>query len=904
MVNSSSYAFKKLGEACIDQQDYVNGVKHFLNAIKIVEAHDADNHYELGTLQSKIAKAYFDNHDYEESISWYERLLKTYTNFKNMTQQAAIVLGNMASAYDELGLYDKALDHAFKASELNKVITANPSDLANHHWIWAKIYTHIFNTKLALEHLREARCIIEENQPDDRYQLARFDRKKADVLNSLGDYTGAISLYRHILEEQVQSFPERELFRIQTISNIALCLNDQKMYHEALEYSKEVYRYYVETYGDQHQETVLALTNLADNQRDAGDVRSALKNHLKAKEMSDKQPQQLLHKRAQLFNNIGYDYFKLEQYKEAQQWYEKALDMYGDILHADHEDIAIAYLNSADAYHKTKEYAQAHNAYSEYFTRIHKYIEEIFFILDDAQKEKLLQKSRQGFINYFNNAYHYLVLLENQNASLKNIIELKEELFNTWHRRKKVFMDQSVLLSKLLELSEYTHLYTAIKQLKTEQYTLAKLLQNATQEENTQVNLLREKIVVLKHALADDITALNFTLGDDHEVLDTIADSLKKNDVYLDFFNTDKNYYLFVIDHQKNIELAKINTQDKLDIDASVLQLNRNIEKCYDQNEPDSSLRQEAEEILYTLYVLLFKKHLTAYIEDTKKWVISTDGQLNLLPFSALFDGEHYCIEKYQIIYATAVLQEHTLSLHNKKPDITVFADPTYDEISDITSNMDTKLYYCGGKKVELYPSCESLEGVKNEIQNIQAAFLGDISLHIEHEASERNLLALRSPQILHIATHAFVINNRCNDPLLNTALALKGYNTSVQNHYDDGIFTGLKASALHLGNTDLVVLSACKTASGEQSNVLGVSSLSLAFMLAGAKATLVSYWMADDEMTERLFSDFYKALQTDDFSYSEHFHTAQTNLFKYCRENDEIDHPLFWACFAYFGAN
>jgi CHAT domain-containing protein len=62
----------------------------------------------------------------------------------------------------------------------------------------------------------------------------------------------------------------------------------------------------------------------------------------------------------------------------------------------------------------------------------------------------------------------------------------------------------------------------------------------------------------------------------------------------------------------------------------------------------------------------------------------------------------------------------------------------------------------------------------------------------------------------------------------------------------------------LHL-NADLVVLSACDTAVGPLEGEEGISALSRAFLLAGARTVVSTLWSIDDTFSLFLMKQFYK---------------------------------------------
>jgi CHAT domain-containing protein len=102
--------------------------------------------------------------------------------------------------------------------------------------------------------------------------------------------------------------------------------------------------------------------------------------------------------------------------------------------------------------------------------------------------------------------------------------------------------------------------------------------------------------------------------------------------------------------------------------------------------------------------------------------------------------------------------------------------------------------------------------------------------------------------------------------PGLLSGLALAGANHNPDRAtegmpFDDGILTALEVAELDLGNTELVVLSACETGLGRAAGGEGLLGLQRAFQVAGARTVVASLWKVDDGATQQLMSEFYSNL-------------------------------------------
>ena len=138
-------------------------------------------------------------------------------------------------------------------------------------------------------------------------------------------------------------------------------------------------------------------------------------------------------------------------------------------------------------------------------------------------------------------------------------------------------------------------------------------------------------------------------------------------------------------------------------------------------------------------------------------------------------------------------------------------------------------------------------------------------TLLIGQDATEYRLKNLeQAPQILHLATHGFYLEDQqqLERPMVLSGLALTGANAGIQGktdqHGDDGILYAIEAIDLNLEGTQLVTLSACETGEGELDYSEGVYGLIRGFRIAGAQHILMTLRKVGDEAAFQFMSEFY----------------------------------------------
>jgi CHAT domain-containing protein len=175
----------------------------------------------------------------------------------------------------------------------------------------------------------------------------------------------------------------------------------------------------------------------------------------------------------------------------------------------------------------------------------------------------------------------------------------------------------------------------------------------------------------------------------------------------------------------------------------------------------------------------------------------------------------------------------------------------------------------------------------------LEAKAVGDVVL-LKGNATETRLgKALQGRarwRALHLATHGLISSDR---PLWSSlALAPDGES--------DGFLTAIEVFRMSTP-ADLVVLSACETARGDQMDAEGIYGLTRAFMFAGASSVLCSLWRVDDEATKALMVKFYELWNPEEgkgIGAAEALRRAQA----FIRSHEKWAHPYFWAAWTLWG--
>ncbi len=234
------------------------------------------------------------------------------------------------------------------------------------------------------------------------------------------------------------------------------------------------------------------------------------------------------------------------------------------------------------------------------------------------------------------------------------------------------------------------------------------------------------------------------------------------------------------------------------------------------------------------LYDLLIKPLEAEFKQNKiKNLVFALDRVTRYIPMSALHNGKNYLIENYSI---STVLSAELTDTKERLP-IGVENNPVL-----------------GLGLSNAIPGWNALPNVKDELDSIvlkdsqdkKGIFPG---LEFLNQAFTRKALRDNADthKILHIATHGKFVSGSYLDSFILLGDGKKLTIDDIRNLPD-------------LGDTHLVVLSACETALADaMQDGVEIASIAYHFLNGGAETVMASLWLVNDESTRLLMENFYR---------------------------------------------
>jgi len=283
------------------------------------------------------------------------------------------------------------------------------------------------------------------------------------------------------------------------------------------------------------------------------------------------------------------------------------------------------------------------------------------------------------------------------------------------------------------------------------------------------------------------------------------------------------------------------------------------------------------------------------------------DGMLNLIPLAALPDGKGYLVDHSQVIHMLS--SERDLipaESAPKKTGLLAIGSPTFEQAA-----LDTAGSPLRGAPVD----CEAFSQMQfsplpaslGEVREIATTWKKwnqqePTNLLTGSEATRARFLeAAPTARVLHVATHAFLLDKACGkgNPLLHSGLVFAGVNHDRQ----ASELTAQQIASLDLNGVDWAVLSACSTGNGELHDGEGVLGLVRSFRVAGAKTVVMTLWPVDDEIARRFMRSLYAGRFARHMTSADAMWTATRSLLADRRAAGKNTHPWYWAGFVASGA-
>lgn len=797
--------------------------------------------------------------------------------------------------YSKQGKYKQgeiAFDNALKVCEIT---------LTDQHPYFGKILNNFGNLYLDIGNYEEAEkhLLLSENIYKITYGESPIYAKALAPIEILYQKLGQPEKELKYALQQKEIFQKYARFSdyARTVNNLSYIYQDQKKYTEANELLEEgILRLKSEKQTKTGIYAIL-LMNYAGLNIDLG-------NYGKS-EKSFEEAQQLLAEiygkehpwYAAVINNLASLYETTGKYQQAKKLYIETEEIDRATLGEKHPYYIHTTYNLAKINRLTQDTSEAQQHYQTANQGQIDLIYNYYSGFDEATRLDYLKKTEEGFYRFFSFA------LDHQQK--RPTLSKAAQMVNL--ATKNLALDFSTDNQSLAnEISDTLLVLTYQKWLGVKKQLSQGYIQSAEEQKAAGINLKKleaQAELLEKELIRSEVISAAKLENKKRLTYEELKERISKDEAIIDFIRFP--YYLPERKTDSVYYCALINRKDLKEPKMVWLGEEKQLKRLLRSNvRLNGGNYIENERIGKDLYQQIWQP-LRPYLKGVKKIGISGSGLLHKVAFGALSaDGQSPLIEQYNFTYYANLRGfANAPEIFQKQRSIALIGGANFDldtmDLALIREEFPSKnIATIDTTTTESTRSAvvfNYLPGTKKEVLQIAHQFQTkkwQVQTFLEKEALEENFKELSgktSPSVLHIATHGYFFaplkigrkvpdNARgrimsAKNPLLRSGLAFSGANYAWKlgenrPNAEDGILTAYEIANQNLGNTNLVVLSACETGLGDVVNGEGVFGLQRAFKMAGVKNMLISLWKVPDQQTQELMATFYQFyLQSNDAS-------------------------------------
>jgi CHAT domain-containing protein/tetratricopeptide (TPR) repeat protein len=953
-------ALASLGNTWKAAQNFEAALSCLKRSLDIREKIFAPTDDAVASALGNLGSLYLDWGRYSEAIPLLERSVELHeknlvTKDLQLAFRLSVALNNLGVAQVRRGDYEKGIstlqrslaitETNFGSASINLVATLNSMAVA---------FQEQGNFERALPLLERAVRILENAPPHKAAELVDSINNLAALYSKAGDDATALQLFNRSLELAENKFGSDYIGLAYSLNGLAMIYQKREETSKALAFFERSLTILKKNLGDSHADIAGVLNNISALLESTGDTNRSLSALQTALSMQEK----ILPPRnpaiAVTLNNLAAHFKQQGNLTEAQEMFRKSIAITDAAFGQDNPDSCARLENLGIVEFLRGDYAKGLGEFVESTRRWRRYLaaQTIFRQSPGTLRvQEKIQSSRDWF--------HSLCGVDRSNllpaaslsgaeqlafgkALLEEIETVSARLVADGRIQVRELREQANSIQKRLEAVAYPSEWAAWARARHE-------WQNSEKDKFEQeLRVIEEKIVAASELVALTMRERDLSLAD-------VARNLPRNSVLIDLVQYRRTDFTGGSSQWKEeryaayltFPLARDSTNivvERVDL-GEAAPINEAVELVCKRMSARQINAKDLSPALQRLSQLVYAP-LAPYLTNVSHLIVCPDGQLSRLPFEMLPVGNKFLIEEKTISYVTS--GREVVRLASSKSNVQsskslVMGNPDFDldlegrrrreesltkksesEMSLLTSSPTRSL--SRSYRGMTFPPLPS-SGV--EATNVAGLLGTDATLRLGADAREAELKAVVSPRVLHLATHGFFLSDQefkhtnslawsstftrpgpsrnggtetlnWENPLVRCGIALAGANHAreITNAIaEDGLLTGLEASLLNLQGTELVILSACDSGTGEVKIGEGVMSLRRAFRIAGAESVLASHWPVNDKATSQLMTEFMRRWRAGE-PRAKAWREAQLNLLR----SKDFSNPYFWAAFTLTG--
>lgn len=794
-----------------------------------------------------------------EGDSAIPNFLKALGHFEQLEKppmfHMGITLRGLGNMNRNRGDFEKSLNYYTKEREFYmKHYPENHFSTSICNFNIGNVYYETLEYQKALDHYVMVVPVWEKRYDADHFRMKTLNEAIGDMYWELGDQNNALSYFEQATENEELINNDASEF---TISN-ADSLLQKGNYADAIEYYKEAVLWREKTYGKEHAMTGACKNFVARAIRSSGETENSLQIY-----------QEAINIFAPQLKNFNWQANPtLDMEINSHQYLLEALTAKGELLQERYSNTQnIKFLEGAL---HTQEVA--------------------IDVLEKIRNTHISEASKLFWTSKTRSLIESSITTASLLSELKKDTKYLEKAFQFSERSKSLILLSSLFQQETISFSEVPNEVTEKEQYfkkRINEYrgkiineekrcgevraSLLTLFKNELLESQKEYDLFLEKVKTNYPQY--------YELKYDPEIVTATKvqqELLDDQTQLISYFAGEKSLFVFSI-QKENIAVRKIeNVTETLE---KVEKLFANISDQKKVTENPQGTFEEFGTLSHQLYNELLAPELS--VESQKRLIIIPDGSLAYLPYEMLLSKPAPAVRNYQTL--AYLVRDRAIS-YSQSASIRLLSqnlEGTHTEYMGFAPSYNNPSY--SSTRQEL----SNLTHNTTEVNFGKSLFGGNS--WIGPEVSEEILKEQSGKAgILHLAMHGDVEDEY---PLLS-----KLYFTPSEK--EDGLLHTYEIYNLNIPS-QLVILSACNTATGKLESGEGILSLERAFQYAGSKSLLSTLWTVDDAASAEITQYFLENLNV---GLSKDIALQKAKLKFLSQTSPEKLAPFYWSSFKLTG--
>jgi CHAT domain-containing protein/Tfp pilus assembly protein PilF len=835
-------ALNNLGTIRWGRGELVEATRIFERVIEIYERLDASGPQVAATL-SNLGAVIATRGRLLEGERLYRRALAIYQERQPGSADEASALDNLAQLLAKRGDLASAETYHLRALAIRERVTPNSRALATTLHNMGVLSSQRGDPARAEDYYRRSLEIEQRLAPDSLDVAARLNNLGA-VAAERGDFAAAEKLLRQALAIKERLAPRTPIVAstLSNLGDLAESRNDPTSARELYDKARVI----LEQVSPDSVDLSTVLGNLADIATRTGERAEAERLAMRAVEIAERvaPESEIL---ASALRRIGLQAFERKQYDRAAQYFARSIEA----LEAQTSRLG------GSSHVRTGFVGQHHDYYSQY-------IDTLIAVGQSVRAFEVLERSR---------ARGFRMMLAERDLALD--ADLTPDLAESIRALGEEYDSTQEALTGLdpgRDAGEVERLRRKLRDLTESRARLA-----------DQVRAASPRLAALRYESPLDLSAIQRAL-DPGTVLLSYQIGRDVSRLFVTAADQDGRAQFAV--HTLAVGEGALRDQ--------VAQLGRQIER----QRSSGDVAPAFVDLSRQLFELLIGPAQEA-IAAADRLLIVPDGPLHSLPFGALVRPGvksttrpwQYVVEwkpLHTVLSATVYAELRKRRTADTPPNTLIaFGDPNYPPPVDGSKGTASETEH-----LLRGPALAPLPETRAEVEALARTFGAGATTYLGSEATEERAKAVKQSRYIHFATHGIL---DARSPL-DSALAL-----TVPAEREDGQENGLLQAweifeQLRI-DADLVTLSACETALGQELAGEGLIGLTRAFHYVGAKSVVGSLWQVADASTANMMTKFYSHLRAG-ISKDEALRQAQRDMIA----DPKTAAPFHWAAFILSG--